>query len=50
MCGFPDKMLVLSLGDYLVIGYGKMDNMDNLQKACAKVDSNCSIVIEAPLA
>lgn len=31
MCGFPDKLVILTVGDYLVSVYGAEDLVDNFQ-------------------
>ncbi len=48
MCGFPDKVAVVQVGDYLVIAYGHEGNIDNLIAACATVDATAAVLVDAP--
>ncbi|MBO5410815.1 MAG: hypothetical protein J6A60_06100 [Clostridia bacterium] len=31
MCGFPEKLIIVSVGDYVVCAYGSTQNIDNLK-------------------
>lgn len=48
MCGFPDKVVVISVGDYVVMAYGHEENINNLVTACSTVESSSSVLIDAP--
>ena len=48
MCGFPDKVVVISVGDYVVMAYGAEDIIDTLIKACSEVEAQSSVLIDAP--
>ncbi len=48
MCGFPDKVTVIQMGDYVVMAYGSEDNINNLMAACAAVDADANVLMEAP--
>lgn len=48
MCGFPDKVVVISVGDYVVMAFGHEGNIDNLTAACAAVDAQSSVLVDAP--
>ena len=44
MCGFPEKMVVVSSGDYLVVAFGLDMNITNLLTALTAVDSNAQVL------
>lgn len=48
MCGFPDKVVVISVGDYAVIAFGSEDNINNLVAACTAVESKSETLVDAP--
>ncbi len=48
MCGFPDKVVVISVGDYVVMAYGLEENIDNLVAACAEVFAQSKVLVDAP--
>ncbi|MDE7017910.1 MAG: hypothetical protein K2P65_10135 [Lachnospiraceae bacterium] len=48
MCGFPDKVVVISVGDYVVIAYGHEANIDNLVAACSAVAAQSNVLVDAP--
>ena len=48
MCGFPDKVVVISVGAYVVMAYGAEDIIDTLIKACSEVEAQSSVLIDAP--
>lgn len=48
MCGFPDKVVVISLGDYVVMAYGHEENIDNLVAACSAVEPQSTVLVDAP--
>lgn len=48
MCGFPDKVVVISVGDYVVMAYGSEDNINNLVAACTAVEAQSEVLVEAP--
>lgn len=48
MCGFPDKVVVISVGDYVVMAYGSEDNIKNLVTACTTVEASSKVLIDAP--
>lgn len=48
MCGFPDKVVVISTGDYIVMAYGHEGNITNLIAACSAVDAQSSVLVDAP--
>lgn len=48
MCGFPDKVVVISVGDYVVMAYGYEENIDNLVAACSAVEAQSTVLVNAP--
>ena len=48
MCGFPDKVVVISVGDYVVMAYGLEVNIDNLVAACSAVEAQSTVLVDAP--
>lgn len=48
MCGFPDKVVVLSVGDYVVMAYGQEDNVNHLVAACSAVEAQSRVLVDAP--
>lgn len=44
MCGFPEKMVVVSSGDYLVVAFGLDMNITNLLTALTAVDANAQVL------
>ena len=44
MCGFPEKMVVVSAGDYLVVAFGLDMNITNLLNALSAVDANAQVL------
>lgn len=48
MCGFPDKVVVISIGDYVVMAFGHEGNIDHLTAACSAVDAQASVLVDAP--
>lgn len=44
MCGFPDRMIVASVGDYLVVAFGQGGNMVNFVNSLNKVDAGAQIL------
>lgn len=49
MCGFPDKVVVISVGGYVVIAYGHEANIDNLAAACSAVEAQSIVLVDAPV-
>lgn len=46
MCGFPDKVVVISVGDYVVMAYGHEGNIDNLVAACSSVEEGSTVLVD----
>lgn len=45
MCGFPDRVVVIGIGDYVVLAYGLADNIDNLITACTTVAPEATVLV-----
>lgn len=48
MCGFPDTMIVVSIGDYVVIAFGNEKIIETLKTKALAVDSAAKLLVEAP--
>jgi len=49
MCGFPDKLIVASVGDYLVSAFGNEELIDAFAKHLSEAYSNANILVNEPL-
>ena len=49
MCGFPDKLVIVTVSDYLVSVYGAEDLVDNFQKHLTEVYPSAVIACDAPI-
>lgn len=49
MCGFPDKMIVASVGDYMVSAFGNGDLVDALAKHLSEAYSDAKILVDEPI-
>lgn len=48
MCGFPDKVVVISVDNYLILAFGHEGNIDNLVAAANAVDASAKVLVDAP--
>ena len=48
MCGFPDKVVVISVDDYVIMAYGYEDILNDLAAACSAVAPGSRVLIDAP--
>lgn len=48
MCGFPDTVIVISVGDYVIMAYGSTNIIENIKNASLAADSSAKLLIEAP--
>ena len=48
MCGFPDKVVVISVADYVMMAYGAEECVDDLVDACSKVAPDSTVLVDAP--
>lgn len=49
MCGFPDMVIVIQMGDYVVMAYGSVDNISHLLTACTSLQED-AVVLQMDLA
>lgn len=49
MCGFPDKIIVASVGDYLVSAYGYEELIDAFEKHLSEVYPAAKVIVNEPL-
>lgn len=45
MCGFPDKVVVISIGNYIIMAYGLEDNINNLISACSAIYEQAQVLV-----
>ena len=48
MCGFPDKVVVISVADYVMMAYGAEECVDDLVDACLEVAPDSTVLVDAP--
>ena len=48
MCGFPDKVVVISVDDYVIMAYGYEDILNDLVDACSAVAPGSRVLVDAP--
>ena len=48
MCGFPDKVVVISVADYVMMAYGAEECVDDLVEACSEVAPDSTVLVDAP--
>ena len=48
MCGFPDKVVVISVDDYVIMAYGYEDIINDLVDACSAVAPGSRVLVDAP--
>ena len=46
-CGFPDKVMVVSVGEYIIVGFGKADPSDTVRTKCRAADTNAKLRSDA---
>ena len=49
MCGFPDKLIVANVGDYLVCAFGKNDQINAFSTHLTEAYSTAIIVVDEPI-
>ena len=50
MCGIPEKLLVVKVGDYVVSAFGAADILENFSTKLAGVYSVAEVVVDEPIA
>ena len=48
MCGFPDKVVVISVDDYVIMAYGAEDILSDLMDACSAAAPQSRVLVDAP--
>lgn len=48
MCGFPDTVIVLSLGRYVITAYGKDDPIQTFKSKVLELEPQTTVLVEAP--
>ncbi|MCM1193679.1 MAG: bacteriocin transport accessory protein [Butyrivibrio sp.] len=49
MCGFPDKLLVITVGDYVISAFGNEELIDTLKTKAAAAYDSAKVVYEEPV-
>lgn len=50
MCGIPEKLLIVKVGDYVVSAFGAADIVDNLSAKIAALYNVAEVVVDEPIA
>ncbi|MBQ2812274.1 MAG: hypothetical protein IJE63_03395 [Clostridia bacterium] len=50
MCGIPEKILIVTVGDYVVSAFGAADILDNLNAKLGAQFSAAAVVVDEPIA
>ena len=46
MCGFPERVVVLSVGEYVAVAFGHEDLISTFKTKCLAVDSSAKLLID----
>ena len=49
MCGFPDKLVILQIDDYVISAFGKQEPMDTFQSKTLAAYENASVLYDEPI-
>lgn len=49
MCGFPEKLVIITTGDYVVYAFGSEDIIDNFKKIAEEKVEGASVVCDQPM-
>ena len=49
MCGFPDKVVIYSVGDYIVSAFGNAELLDTFFSALVSVESSATLLYDEPI-
>lgn len=49
MCGFPDKLVIIQIDDYVISAFGKQEPMDTFQSKTLAVYENASVLYDEPI-
>ena len=50
MCGFPDKLVILTLGDYVISCYGAEDLVDQFSEKVTETFTDAAVVCDEAIA
>ena len=50
MCGFPDKLVILTLGDYVISCYGAEDLVDQFSEKVTEAFADAAVVCDEAIA
>ena len=50
MCGFPDKLVILTLGDYVISCYGAEDLVDPFSEKVTEAFADAAVVCDEAIA
>lgn len=50
MCGFPEKLLIVKVGDYVISAFGNGEIVDNFSAKIAAVYNVAEVVVDEPIA
>lgn len=50
MCGFPDKLVILTLGDYVISCYGAEDLVDQFSEKVTEAFTDAAVVCDEAIA
>ena len=50
MCGFPDKLIIVSVGDYIVSFYGNNEVLGTFQAQLTSTYPSSKVILEEPIA
>lgn len=46
LCGFPDRVIVVSVGEYVIVAFGYEDLIDTFKAKCLEADSGARILVD----
>ena len=46
MCGFPDRVVVVSIDEYVIVAFGRDDLINKFKAKCLAVDSSAKLLID----
>ena len=49
MCGFPDKLVIIQIDDYVISAFGKQEPMDTFQSKTLAAYENASVLYDEPI-
>lgn len=49
MCGFPDNVVVISVGEYIIVAFGNNELINTFKTKCLAADSAAKVLVDAPI-